>query len=83
MSDVETLVKKTVAEGLDIPESRVTADSRFVDDLGADSLDLVELIMKFEERFGVEIPDQAAEKIKTISDAVKYIKEHTKENAVS
>lgn len=79
MSDIETRLKKIVAENLDVNEERVTNDSGFINDLGADSLDLVELIMALEEEFGVEIPDEAAEKIRTISDALKYIKEHIQE----
>ena len=78
MTDIESRVKKIVAKNLDIDdESRITADSHFVDDLGADSLDQVELVMALEEEFNTEIPDDAAEKIHTISDAVKYIKEHS------
>jgi acyl carrier protein len=80
MTDIEAQVKKIVAKNLDIDdESRITPDSHFVDDLGADSLDQVELVMALEEEFGTEIPDDAAEKIQTISDAVKYIKEHSKD----
>jgi len=79
MTDIEARVKKIVAKNLDIDdESRITADSHFVDDLGADSLDQVELVMALEEEFGTEIPDDAAEKIQTIKDAVSYIKEHSK-----
>lgn len=81
MEQIEQRVKKIVAKNLDIDESRITPDSRFVDDLDADSLDQVELIMAFEEAFGVEIPDEVAEKVRTVADAVKYIKEHTKESA--
>jgi acyl carrier protein len=69
-------VKKIVVEHLGVDESKVTEDASFVDDLGADSLDTVELVMAFEEEFGVEIPDDAAEKIVTVRDAVGYIKEH-------
>lgn len=79
MTDIEARVKKIVAKNLDIDdESRITADSHFVDDLGADSLDQVELVMALEEEFRTEIPDDAAEKIQTIKDAVSYIKEHSK-----
>jgi len=81
MSDIEVRLKKIVAKNLDICESRITPDSRYIDDLGADSLDQVELIMALEEEFGVEIPDEAAEKVKTISDTIKYITEHAKEKA--
>ncbi len=79
MSDIEVRLKQIVASNLDIKEERITPDSQFINDLGADSLDLVELIMALEEEFGVEIPDEAAEKIRTISDALKYIKEHIPE----
>lgn len=79
MTEIEARVKKIVAKNLGIDdESRITPDSNFVDDLGADSLDQVELVMAFEEEFGTEIPDDAAEKIQTIKDAVKYITEHPK-----
>lgn len=76
MSDVEERVKKIVAEHLDVEESKITANASFTDDLGADSLDQVELVMAFEEEFGCEIPDDAAEKIVTVEDAVKYIEAH-------
>lgn len=73
MSDIEARVKKIVAKHLDIEEGKITTTSSFTDDLGADSLDQVELVMTFEEEFGVEIPDDVAEKIVTVEDAVKYI----------
>ena len=66
-------VKKIVVEHLGVEEDKVTPDASFIDDLGADSLDIVELVMAFEEEFGVEIPDDAAEKITTVSDAISYI----------
>ena len=66
-------VKKIVVDQLQQDEENVTPNSTFVDDLGADSLDIVELIMRFEDEFGIEIPDEKAEKIKTVSDVVKYI----------
>ncbi len=66
-------VKEIVVEQLGVDEADVTMDSTFIDDLGADSLDIVELIMAFEEEFNIEIPDEAAEKIKTVRDAVEYI----------
>ncbi|MBP2650139.1 MAG: acpP 3 [Firmicutes bacterium] len=66
-------VKDIVVEQLGVDEADVVIDSTFIDDLGADSLDIVELIMAFEEEFNVEIPDEAAEKIKTVKDAVEYI----------
>ncbi|AKM10386.1 MULTISPECIES: acyl carrier protein [Croceicoccus] len=76
MSDTEERVKKIVVEHLGVEADKVTMDASFIDDLGADSLDIVELVMAFEEEFGVEIPDDAAEKITTVGDAVKYIEEH-------
>jgi acyl carrier protein len=66
-------VKEIVVEQLGVDEADVSMDSTFIDDLGADSLDIVELIMAFEEEFNIEIPDEAAEKIKTVRDAVEYI----------
>ncbi|HEX2795310.1 MAG TPA: acyl carrier protein [Croceicoccus sp.] len=76
MSDTEERVKKIVVEHLGVEADKVTMDASFIDDLGADSLDIVELVMAFEEEFGVEIPDDAAEKITTVGDAVKYIEAH-------
>ena len=76
MSQAETFekVKKTVADQLEIEsEEKITPQANFIDDLGADSLDLVELVMAFEEEFDIEIPDEAAEKILTVQDAVDYI----------
>ena len=73
MSDIENQVKKIVVDHLGIEESKVTADSKFIDDLGADSLDTVELVMAFEEKFGIEIPDDAAEKIQTVQNAIDHI----------
>jgi acyl carrier protein len=81
MSDIETRLKEIVAKNLDVDKSRITPDSSYVDDLGADSLDTVELIMAIEEEFGVEIPDEEAEKVRTIADTLKYITEHAKEKA--
>ncbi|MBA3660499.1 MAG: acyl carrier protein [Gammaproteobacteria bacterium] len=72
-SEIETRVKKIVVEQLGVKEDEVTVDASFVDDLGADSLDTVELVMALEEEFETEIPDEEAEKIVTIKDAVKYI----------
>jgi acyl carrier protein len=77
MSDTAERVKKIVVEHLGVDESKVTDNASFVDDLGADSLDTVELVMAFEEEFGCEIPDEAAEKILTIKDAINYIEQHT------
>ena len=73
MSNVAERVKKIVAEHLGVDEGKVTENARFIDDLGADSLDTVELVMAFEETFGCEIPDDAAEKITTVKDAIDYI----------
>ena len=73
MSETADKVKKIVVEHLGVEESKVTAEASFIDDLGADSLDTVELVMAFEEEFGIEIPDDAAESIVTVGDAVKYI----------
>jgi acyl carrier protein len=76
MSDTVERVKKIVVEHLGVEEDKVTPNASFVDDLGADSLDTVELVMAFEEEFGVEIPDEAAEKILTIQDAINFIEKH-------
>lgn len=73
MSEVEAKVKKIVAEHLGSEEGKITLESSFVDDLGADSLDQVELVMAFEEEFDIEIPDEAAEKIAKVSDAVNFV----------
>ena len=75
MSDVADRVKKIVVERLSVEEDKVVEAASFVDDLGADSLDTVELVMAFEEEFNLEIPDDAAEKIGTVGDAVKHISE--------
>ncbi len=73
MSDIQDRVVKIVTEHLDVDAGKVSETSSFTDDLGADSLDQVELVMAFEEEFNVEIPDDAAEKIATVADAVKFI----------
>ena len=73
MSEVETQVKQIVVDHLGIDDSKVTPESKFIDDLGADSLDTVELVMAFEEEFGSEISDNEAEKILTVGDAIKFI----------
>ena len=73
MSDIADRVAKIVVENLGVEAEKVTQDASFIDDLGADSLDIVELVMAFEEEFGVEIPDDAAEKISTVKDAITYI----------
>jgi acyl carrier protein len=75
MSDVLARVTKMVVEHLDVEEDKVTEKAHFIDDLGADSLDNVELVMAFEEEFDIEIPDDAAEHIQTVGDAVKFISE--------
>lgn len=76
MSNVEERVKKIVVEQLGVKEDEVKGPSSFVDDLGADSLDTVELVMALEEEFECEIPDEEAEKITTVQQAVDYVKEH-------
>lgn len=76
MSDIAGRVKKIVVEHLGVDEGKVTEAASFIDDLGADSLDTVELVMAFEEEFNVEIPDDAAEKIQTVGDAINFIKEN-------
>jgi acyl carrier protein len=75
-ANLEDKVRAIVAEQLGVQAGEVKLESAFIDDLGADSLDIVELVMAMEEEFGFEIPDEAAEKIRTVGDAVKYIKEH-------
>jgi len=69
-------VKEIIVERLSVDEKDITEDASFIDDLGADSLDTVELVMALEEEFGIEIPDEDAEKIATVGDAVKYIESH-------
>lgn len=78
MSEIEARVKKIVADQLGVAEADIKNESSFVDDLGADSLDTVELVMALEEEFGTEIPDEEAEKITTVQQAVDYIKAHVK-----
>ncbi len=75
---VDAKVKKIIAEQLGVEEEEVTPEASFIDDLGADSLDTVELIMAFEEEFGIEIPDEDAEKITRVKEAVEYIESHAK-----
>lgn len=77
MTDIASRVKELVAENLGVDVAKITDGASFVDDLGADSLDTVELVMAFEEEFGLEIPDSAAEKITTVQAAVDYIGKHT------
>ncbi len=76
MSDVAACVKRIVVEHLGVDEDKVTENASFIDDLGADSLDTVELVMAFEEEFGCEIPDEDAEKIMTVKNAIDYVQEH-------
>jgi acyl carrier protein len=78
MASIEQRVKELVVEQLGVSQDQVTAQASFVDDLGADSLDTVELVMAFEEEFGLDIPDEDAEKMATVSDAIKYLEEHSK-----
>lgn len=78
MASVDERVKQIIVEQLGVDEGEVTPTASFVDDLGADSLDIVELVMAFEEGFGIEIPDEEAEKIRTVKDATDYIAKHAK-----
>lgn len=76
-SETEARLRKIIAEQLGVDETAVVSSARFTDDLGADSLDLVELIMSLEEEFGIEIPDSDAERILTVTDALEYLKTHS------
>ena len=76
MSDTLDKIKEIIIDKLDVKESKITSDSHFIEDLGADSLDTVELIMQFEEDFNLEIPDEDAEKILTVKNAHDYINKH-------
>ncbi len=73
MADIESRVRDIIVNELGVEPSKVTAEASFVEDLGADSLDTVELVMAFEEEFGIEIPDEDAEKMETVGDAIKYL----------
>ncbi len=79
MAAVEQKVKQIIVEQLGVDESQVDNNASFVDDLGADSLDIVELVMAFEEEFGVEVPDEEAEKLQTVQDVIDYIKDKAKQ----
>ena len=76
MASIDERVKQIIVEQLDVSEDEVTPEASFIDDLGADSLDIVELVMAMEEMFDVEIPDEEAENIRTVQDAINYIQEH-------
>jgi acyl carrier protein len=76
MASIEDKVKSIIVEQLGISEDEVKPEASFIDDLGADSLDIVELVMAMEEEFEIEIPDEEAENIKTVGDAIKYISQH-------
>ncbi len=76
MSEVADKVRAIIVDKLGVDENQVTVEARFTNDLGADSLDTVELIMEFEKEFGITIPDDASEKIQTVGDAISYIEEH-------
>ena len=75
MSDVREKVKQVIIDQLSVNPEELADDASFIEDLGADSLDIVELVMEFEEQFGVDIPDEEAEKISTVGEAIKYIEE--------
>mgnify|MGYP001065097207 CR=1 FL=1 len=74
--EMETRLRKIVAEQLGVEESQIVPDASFIEDLKADSLDIVEMVMAIEEEFGIEIPDEDAEKLKTVGDALNYLDEH-------
>jgi acyl carrier protein len=78
MASPEVKIKQIIVEQLGVDEAEVTPTAHFVDDLGADSLDIVELVMAFEEAFEIEIPDEDAEKMQTVKDAISYIEAHAK-----
>ena len=78
MSEIQDKIKQIIVDELGVDEAEVTENARFIEDLGAESLDLVELVMRFEEEFGVEIPDEDAEKIQSVRDAIEYIEKHLK-----
>ena len=76
MSEVQDKIKQIIVDELGVDEAEVTENARFIEDLGADSLDLVELVMRFEEEFDIEIPDEDAEKIQAVRDAYSYVEQH-------
>lgn len=78
MANIDERVKDLVVEQLGVSQDQVTTQASFIDDLGADSLDTVELVMAFEEEFGIDIPDEDAEKMVTVNDAIKYLEENSK-----
>ena len=79
MSEVQDKIKQIIVDELGVDEAEVTENARFIEDLGADSLDLVELVMRFEEEFDIEIPDEDAEKIQSVRDAYSYVEQHKKD----
>ena len=76
MSEVQDKIKQIIVDELGVDEAEVTENARFIEDLGADSLDLVELVLRFEEEFDIEIPDEDAEKIQAVRDAYAYVEQH-------
>ncbi|MCB9666995.1 MAG: acyl carrier protein [Myxococcales bacterium] len=78
MSNIATKVKEIISQQLDVDGAQIKDDASFIDDLGADSLAIVELVLAFEEQFEIDIPDEDTEKIRTVGDAVSYIEEHAK-----
>ena len=78
-SAVQEKIRQIIVDELGVDEAEVTENARFIEDLGADSLDLVELVMRFEEEFGIEIPDEDAEKIQAVRDAFTYVEQHKKD----
>ncbi len=78
-TEVQSRIKQIIVEELGVDEAEVTPNARFIDDLGADSLDLVELVMQFEEEFNIEIPDEDAEKIQSVGDAYNYVEQRKKD----
>jgi acyl carrier protein len=78
-SAIQEKIRQIIVDELGVDEAEVTENARFIEDLGADSLDLVELVMRFEEEFGIEIPDEDAEKIQAVRDAFNYVEQHKKD----